>query len=88
MCDIYERGLLPTTWKKFGHDSTLWMLQEDNDPKHISKLAAIWKTNNGVHGTHGTSKTSDLAPVENVWQFLEMNLGRKRSKVINFWFRR
>ncbi len=39
MCDIYKYGLLPTARKQFGHDSTLWKLQEDNDPKHTSKLA-------------------------------------------------
>ena len=39
MCDIYKRGLLPTARKQFGHDSMLWKLQEDNDPKHRSKLA-------------------------------------------------
>ena len=49
MCDIYKRGLLPTVRKQFGRDSVLWKLQEDNDPKHRSKLAVNWKRNNGVH---------------------------------------
>ena len=48
MCDIYKRGLLPTAQKQFGHDSMLCKLQEDNDPKHRSKLAVNWKRNNGV----------------------------------------
>ena len=39
MCNIYKYVLLPTAQKQFGHDSTLWKLQEDNDPKHMSKLA-------------------------------------------------
>ena len=37
MCDIYKRGLVPTARKQFGLDSTIWELQEDNDPKHTSK---------------------------------------------------
>ena len=49
MCDIYKRGLLPTSQKQFGHDSKLWKLQEGNDPKHRSKLAVNWKRNNEVH---------------------------------------
>ena len=43
MCRIYKYGLLPTARKHFGHDPTPWKLQEDNDPKHRSKLATSWK---------------------------------------------
>ena len=39
MHGISKRGLLPTAWKQFGHGSTLWKLQEDNEPKHTRKLA-------------------------------------------------
>ncbi|CAF2164131.1 unnamed protein product [Rotaria magnacalcarata] len=48
MCHIYKYGLLPTVRKQFGYDSTLWKLQEDNDPKHTSKLATNWRMNNNV----------------------------------------
>ena len=77
MCDIYKRGLLPTARKQFGHDSMLWKLQ-DNDPKHRSKLAVNWKRNNGVHEIYCPSMSPDLAPIENVWQLLKMNLRRKK----------
>ena len=49
MCDISKRGFLPSVRKQFGHDSALWKLQEDNEPKHTSTLAASWKRKNGVH---------------------------------------
>ena len=78
MCDIYKRGLLLTARKQFGHDSMLWKLQEDNDPKHRSKLAVNWKSNNGVHEIYWPSMSPDLAPIENVWQLLKMNLRRKK----------
>ena len=39
MCDIYKRGLLLTTRKQVGLDSTIWELQEDDDAKHTRKLA-------------------------------------------------
>ncbi|CAF3033188.1 unnamed protein product [Rotaria sp. Silwood2] len=80
MCDIYKRGLLSTALKQFGHDSTLWKLQEDNDPKHTSKLAVNWKRNNGVHEIQWSSMSSDLAPIENVWQLLKINLRRKKME--------
>ena len=84
MCDISKCGLLPTAWKQFGHDSTLWKLQEGTEPKHTWKLAINWKRNNGVHEVHSPSMSADLAPIENIWQLFKMNLRRK----INIWFRR
>ena len=48
--DIYKDDLLPTVRKQFNHGLALWKLQEDNEPKHISKLAVNWKRNNGVDG--------------------------------------
>ena len=78
MCDIYKRGLLPTARKQFGHDPMVWKLQEDNDPKHRSKLSVSWKRNNGVHEIYWPSMSPDLAPIENVWQLLKMKLRRKK----------
>ena len=52
MYDIYKCGLLLTSRKQFGHDSTLWKLQEDNESKHTSKLAVNWKRNNGIDEIH------------------------------------
>jgi len=77
MCDIYKYGLLPTARKQFGHDSTLWKLQEDNDPKHTSKLAINWKKNNDVYKIDWPSMSPDLAPIENVWQLLKMKIRKK-----------
>ena len=78
MCDIYKHGVLPTAKKQFGHDSTIWRLQEDNDPKHTSKLAVQWKTNNNVNVIDWPSMSPDIAPIENVWQLLKMKLRNKK----------
>jgi transposase len=78
MCDIYKHGLLPTAKKQFGHDSTIWRLQEDNDPKHTSKLAVQWKTNNSVNVIDWPSMSPDIAPIENVWQLIKMKLRQKK----------
>ena len=56
----------------------LWKLQEDNDPKHRSKLPVNWKRDNGVHEIYWPSMLPDLASIENVWQLLTMNLRRKK----------
>lgn len=77
MCNIYKRGLLPTARKQYGHGSTSWKLQEDNDPKHTSNMSANWKTRNGIQTMNWPSMSPDLAPIENVWQLLKMKLRRK-----------
>ena len=33
MCDIYKRALLPTARRQFGLNSTVWELEENNDPQ-------------------------------------------------------
>ena len=78
MCDIYKRALLPTARRQFGHDSMLWKLQEDNDPKYRSKLAVKWKRNDGVYEIYWPSMLPDLEPIEDVWQLLKINLRRKK----------
>lgn len=78
MCHIYKYGLLPTARKQFGHDSTSWKLQEDNDPKHTSKLATNWRMNHNVHRIDWPSMSPDIAPIENVWQLLKMKLRKKK----------
>ena len=77
MCDIYKRGLLPTVRKQFGHDSTLWKLQEDNEPKHTRKLEVNWPRNNGVDEIHCPSMSPDPVPIENIYQLFKINLRRK-----------
>ena len=57
---------------------SILLLQEDNDPKHRSKLATKWRIENGVKKIDWSSMSPDLAPIENVWQLLKMNL-RKRK---------
>ena len=39
LCSIYKKTLLPSAKILFGQDNNSWILQEDNDPKHRSKLA-------------------------------------------------
>ena len=78
MCRIYKYGLLPTARKHFGHDPTPWQLQEDNDPKHRSKLAPSWKEEKKIENIDWPSMSSDIAPIENMWQIFKMKLRKKK----------
>ena len=60
--------------KQFGRDLTSWKLQEDNDSRHMSKLANNWKEEKQIERFDWPSMSPDLAPIENVWQILKMKL--------------
>lgn len=78
MCTIYKHGLLPTAYKQFGPHSTSWKLQEDNDPKHMSKLSTKLRETKRIQRIDWPSMSPDLAPIENVWQILKMKLRKKK----------
>ena len=78
VCNIYKYGRLPTAQKQFGHDPTLWKLQEDNDLKHMSKLAIRWREEKRIKKIDWPSMSPDPAPIENVWQLLKMKLRSKK----------
>ena len=77
MCKIYRYGLLPTARKQFGSGSTLWKLQEDNDPKHASKIATSWRKEKSIPKIAWPSMSLDLVLIENVWQLLKMKLRKQ-----------
>ena len=77
LCKIYKRCLLPTARDHFGRNATDWELQEDNDPKHMSRLAKQWRSNNSIQRIDWPSMSPDLNPIENVWKLLKMNLAKR-----------
>ena len=50
----------------FGADTADWILQEDNDQKHRSRLCTAWKTENGITTLDWPSQSPDANPIENV----------------------
>jgi transposase len=81
MITVYEKGLLPSVEKLFGADNT-WILQEDNDPKHRSKLVGKWKEENDVRVLPWPAMSPDQNPIENVWGLMKINLSKKKINTV------
>jgi hypothetical protein len=60
--------LLPSA-KEFKINS--WVLLEDNDSKHTSKLANSWREENQIDRISWPSNSPDINPIENIWAVLK-----------------
>lgn len=80
MNKIYSRALLPSAKKWFGTGNSNWTLQEDNDPKHRSRLCTEWKFQNNVETLDWPSQSPDANPIENVWAVMKFKLKKYKIK--------
>ena len=60
-------------------DKNDYTFQEDNALIHTAKIAKKWKNNNNIKSLPWPAQSSDLNPIENLWDELERQVRKHNS---------
>lgn len=81
MKEILQKHVLKSARQLFACGQ--WWFQQDNDPKHKSKLVQQWINKNGIDCLEWPPYSPDLNPIENLWAHVKRRVEAKNSKTLD-----
>ena len=72
-CKILEEDLASSV-EFYGGDLNDFIFQQDNDPKHKSKMVTKWLSESKIEVLDWPAQSPDINPIENLWVHLKIRL--------------
>ncbi|CAM4579088.1 unnamed protein product [Leuciscus chuanchicus] len=79
--EILEHSMLPSAEKLYGDED--FILQHDLAPAHSAKTTGKWFTDHGITVLNWPANSSDLNPIENLWDIVKRKLRDARPNTLD-----